>query len=224
MKNSFFKKRIEKTSQAVSAGFTLVEMLVVVAIFAVLTAVIVYNYGDFNADITVSNMAYEIALTTRQAQIFGLGSRGIGGEFNKAYGIYINNSSGSTKDLIFFSDSEVVNNLCNQGSGTTDCVCIGSDDECIEKLTMQRGIFISKLQVMDGSSCSETDELTILYKRPNPEAQIFNQFGGSPHGGALITVNSTAGRNRFVVIRKNGQISVINENEVATEAPNCSTS
>lgn len=215
---SFFKKGILKTKQTISRGFTLIEMMVVIAIFAVLTAIIVFNYGDFNADIVVSNMAYEIALTTRQAQIFGLGSRGTGGEFQEAYGIYINNSGGPSKDLIFFGDTLSSNWYCNNTGTGGDCTCAGADDECLERLTLQKNIVIDKLQVFNGSICSEIDELAISYKRPNPEAQILDQENASgPFQLAMITVLAPGDRQRHVIIRKNGQISVVNDAGLSVE-------
>ena len=69
------KKLFNKNKLKEQGGFTLLEVIVVVAIFGIMTAVVIFNYSNFSSRVILTNMAYEIALTTRQAQVFGLGAR-----------------------------------------------------------------------------------------------------------------------------------------------------
>lgn len=207
-------------SKNLKKGFTLIELIVVAAIFTVLTAIIIFNYGDFTDNVLSTNMAYEIALTARQAQVFGLGVRGTGGQFSSPYGIFINlddgSSSDGTKNIVFFADTKPAqgNGQCNDVDGTGYCVCTSSGaqtDECLEQLTLQRNIIIDDLQVKSsGGSCSPTDRLAVSFKRPNPDAIIVDQEnGGSNYELAEIRIDSPrSDAPKYVIIRNTGQISV----------------
>ena len=76
-----------------SAGFTLIELMVSVAVIALVTAVIVYNQGDFSDKISLVNTASDIELQIREAQVYGVSVREFqpsSNEFNFAYGVSIN--------------------------------------------------------------------------------------------------------------------------------------
>jgi prepilin-type N-terminal cleavage/methylation domain-containing protein len=49
-------------------GFTLVEMLVSIAIFVLITTVVVFRHASFNASVQLSNAVYDLALQFRQSQ------------------------------------------------------------------------------------------------------------------------------------------------------------
>jgi prepilin-type N-terminal cleavage/methylation domain-containing protein len=53
-------------------GFTIIELVVSVAIFAFMTAFLVARYGTFNQGVLLTNLAYDVALTIRNAQSYGL--------------------------------------------------------------------------------------------------------------------------------------------------------
>jgi len=197
-------------------GFTLIEMAVVTAIFGILTSVVIFNYGNFTDNILSTNMAYEVALQVRQAQVFGLGVRGVDGKFGGAYGVFINKKDvDSTKDIILFNDSKPVagpDGKCGDSTGAGVCIC-NTRDECLEKITLQRNIIIDKLRVKgSGSSCdNDVDLLSVTFKRPNPDAIIRNQDSGASTNFELaeIRINSPrSARPRYVIIRNTGQISV----------------
>ena len=54
------------------AGFTLIELLVSIAIFIIITSVAVWNNSQFNSTILLTDLGYEIALSVRQAQVYGI--------------------------------------------------------------------------------------------------------------------------------------------------------
>lgn len=202
-------------------GLTLIEMIVVVAIFAILTMIIVFNYGEFNSRTVVTNTAYEIALTAREAQTFGLGVRGIESSgdiaFDRAYGIFVDLESDSapgdaTKELILFADTEVDDNFCK--SGSSHCTC--ADDECIEKLELGYGLTISNAQLLNGGSCNTQKQIAVSFKRPNPDAVIKNQEeqNAVEYDYAVLTIESPKGTKMYVVLSESGQISVVDADGV----------
>ena len=93
------------------SGFTLIELIVTVAIFIFMTALVVANYGSFNDGTLLTSMSYDVALALRDAQSYGLNVQG--GDcrvwrqnFNYPYGMDFNLSTPSTQSqMIFFADS-----------------------------------------------------------------------------------------------------------------------
>lgn len=217
----FINKRIKENTKR---GFTIVELAVVAGIFGVITAIVVFKYGDFTSNLLVSNMAYEIALTTRQAQVFGVGVRGveIDGErqFEYPYGVYFNLNDGSSaeenqsRNFILFAD--INDNLRCDGveGGTSPCTCT-TGDECVDQYSMQRNIRLTEIKVGTNDCYADfVTEAAVSFKRPNPEARILNQSNGND-GFSFIQLKVEApgsGVNpSYVLISSTGQISVSSE-------------
>jgi Tfp pilus assembly protein FimT len=182
-------------------AFTLVELLVSVGIFALMTALVVAKYGSFNNGVLLTNTAYDVALAIRTAQTYGLGvkSTGSGTLYDSGYGVYFNTSTGSNQTIILFSDLDK-DSLYDIGT-----------DGIVNQYTIKQGAIISK--VCSGVDCStDASPLAITFKRPNPDAIIC--FGTSPCNSpstyAEITITSAGGDTRIITVRGNGQISVKN--------------
>lgn len=201
-------------------GFSLIEMMVVLIIFAILTAIVIFQYNKFNARILVTNMAYEVALQIREAQIFGLGARETSvtsDEFDKAYGVYIHRDDGTaegskTKTVSLFRDNETEDNVCDDGCSCTQ----QAGEECFETLTLTRNLEITSLMVVDieGGVCQEVEALAVTFKRPNPDAIIVEALinPDDTRRTGVITVEAN-GIREHVVVRETGQISVVDDNE-----------
>ncbi len=110
------------------SGFTLVEMLVVVAIFTIISAVALFNQTKFSSDMVITNLAYEIALEVRQAQTYGIGVRNSSNDasnFQYGYGVHfgpdtVHPGSSPTNSFSFFADT-------NSGAGSTKYVYDAGD-------------------------------------------------------------------------------------------------
>lgn len=59
-----------------SRGFSLIEMLVAMAILAIVSLIVIAGYGKMNNQLATSNLAYDIALVFRQAQVYSSASKG----------------------------------------------------------------------------------------------------------------------------------------------------
>lgn len=55
-------------------GFTLIELVVILTIFAVMSSVLLFNFKGFNKNVERSNLAQDIALLVRKAQSYGISS------------------------------------------------------------------------------------------------------------------------------------------------------
>ena len=63
--NDLMKKLLKMQK---NRGMSYVELIVVLSIFAVLSSVILYNYGEFQAKVDIKNLASDIALQIVQSQ------------------------------------------------------------------------------------------------------------------------------------------------------------
>lgn len=164
--------------------------MVVVAIIALISAVIIFQYRLFDSQLLLRNLAYEIALTIREAQTLGIGVRGTGGTFTAAHGIHL---APGNAYFIFRDDN---------GNGRYD-----ASDATLSTYSIERNNSITNLCVGDaplsGGECGRSS-LDILFLRPDPDARFY------PTGSdAQITVAPASGSNtRTVTISATGQVSV----------------
>jgi prepilin-type N-terminal cleavage/methylation domain-containing protein len=193
-----------KNKYASSRGFTLVELIVCISIFAMMTALVVAKYGNFNQSVLLTNLAYDMALTIRTAQTYGVSVRQAGtGNFTYPYGVYFSSVSGNNTSFVFFTDM----NLDVNDQGYYDVA-----DQIINTYTLKRGAKIQQI-CTDDTCISTEDELHITFKRPDPDARFCvtstcGVMGAPAETYVKIVIEGTDGSTRAVVVRKNGQISV----------------
>lgn len=210
-------KNLKKSYLKPSRGFTLVELLVTLSLFVVLTTVVLFSNSQFNGSILLTNLAYDVALTVRQAQTYGVNVREVStGVFDKAYGVHFETTR--DKQFLLFSDSD---GLGNDGRYNGNWTCNSGGDECLNSYSIKRGNKISATHVVSSSDddCPNltgclVKELDITFLRPDPDAKFKakkSSSGGSVDDitEATITVTSADGGSiRKIVVNSTGQISV----------------
>src|SRR3990167_11377146 len=77
----FFFKRLALRSLARSRGFTLVELIVVSAIILLITGFVMFQQAKFNSATLMRSLTYSVALSMRQAQVYGTSVREFSGAF-----------------------------------------------------------------------------------------------------------------------------------------------
>jgi len=207
---NFFTKRQKRNDR----GFTLVELLVTIMIFVVLTSVVLFSQNSFNNSVLIKDLGYDIASTVRQAQNYAVDVAESQENTFTPYGVYfnINAGGGSNTNFVLFSDTGngsggppdgIYDGTPSAGSVT---YCPPTDTECVQKYTIGNGNYIASMCAGSGSgaSCVNTNTLTILFKRPNPDA-IINSGSASY---ADIKVSSASGVKKDVIITGVGQIYV----------------
>ena len=173
-------------------GFTLVELLVSVAIFTMITTTAVFNNAQFNGNVLLTNLAYEVALSVRQAQFYGITvKQSSTNTFDAGYGINFNTATPSS--YILFEDKSTPNKVYDSG-------------EALETFVFRKGNYISKICLSQTTTCSSATSVDISFIRPNPDAYI--RSAGVFYAKADICVSSPLGNKRKVVIESTGQISV----------------
>ncbi len=168
-------------------GFTLIELMVTVGIFATISSIILARNSTFDNEVLLNDLAYDVALSIREAQQYGINVRASEGLFDRPYGIYFQKN---TTTYYEFADRD--------NDGVYD-----APGELVKTFTLGRGAIVQTLCNLSASNCTLTD-LTVLFKRPDPDA-ILNQGAFSR---ARIELLSVRGGIRYVVVEATGQISI----------------
>ncbi len=203
-RRSFFKGFTQHQNKF-GAGFTLIELIVVSAIIIVITTFILFQQSKFNSSTLLRSLAYSIALSVRQAQVYGTSVResSLGSNiFSAGYGIHIPSAGVSSADTYYiFSDLD--------GNGKYD---VGEE---LPLFKLGKGYMINNICGVIGTSCTTVSKLTIFFRRPNPEAFISDNVASDMYPAAFIQVKSTGNSDtRSVKISNTGQISVCQPNRV----------
>ncbi len=184
-----------KKKRIALAGFTLVELLVSISIFAVITALVMFKYNRFNGSILLTNLAYDVALTIRQAQVYGLNVRETAinsNNFTTAYGAHFDTANSTT--FIFFVDSN--------GNKQYDT------SEAVSTYVMKKGNRINTLCSGTSAVCNAVTSLDILFKRPYPEAIINSNLSTSASYSEINLISGDNTASQKIVVQKTGQISI----------------
>ncbi len=194
-------------------GFTLFELLVSIGIFTLLTTTLLVKNSQYKGNTVITNLAYEMALIVRQAQVYGINVRQVGtGNFDYAYGVHFSfdpankDSDGHVTSFKLFSDSHPT-----PVDGKYD-----HPNEDVELFNLSPGNWIENICLDVGGvpKCVKDGDFTtldVMFKRPDPSA-IFFTSGGTTNfsyaSTAHVYILSSKGICRQIDINKTGQISV----------------
>lgn len=144
-------------------GMTYTELIVMLAIFGIMSSVILVNYGDFNSKMEVKSLSNNIALKIVEAQKSAMSGKITGASFDvekvPAYGLNFD-TSGNTenkKKFIYFADK---NNDGNYDNG-----------ELLDTININSKFQIKSLKVFC-ATLKEANELDIVFKRPDSTASV----------------------------------------------------
>lgn len=205
-------------------GFTLVELTVVLAIIVVITTVVLTNQSSFNKTLILTNTAYDIALTLRSAETYGLSSRASSISANAGYGLNLQKANPGFFTL--FADvypAPSTLSVCHPTDDATspdarpgDCAYQPDQGEKVLDYALGNGITISDFcaYAAGGWSCAYAEggtlsSLDIVFTRPNPDP--FISMNGSysealPATAVCLAITSPQGGERFISITASGRI------------------
>jgi prepilin-type N-terminal cleavage/methylation domain-containing protein len=154
-----------------NSGVTLLELLIVISIFLIITTTIIFNNGKLNSSFTTQNLADDIALSVRKAQGYAIGVRKVGDSFESGYGIHFTTTGfdenekhfGSNKSFILFADLDDFKKYNYDDS--VNCISPTKDNECFESLSVKTPDSISNLYYNnDDIEISSEGSLDIIFK------------------------------------------------------------
>lgn len=198
-------------------GFSLVELMISIAIFGLLTTVIVANYPETEMRVKLAEINQNISLAYREAQIRGSAidsqNSAVGG-----YGVHVE-ASAMNRVILFndFIDGAVPSpNGIPIGDGIYQNTA--PTDETNTILMIPNKFSISKLCVMGNGSYScgassvpAISSLTVAFIRPNPMPVVYiNNSRSTSYSGACVELQSIgapkAGHIRSIQIFNSGMI------------------
>ena len=215
MHTSFFQSKLTISRQG---GFSIIELLVAIAIFLVLSGAFLMNYNKFNKRVTLDTLAHQIGQWVREAQVSAMSvkhARAQSGVF-PGYGLHF---SMATRDrFVYFAD---LDNDKQYDPPAVGQKCGDANVECEKEVVLLRGNTIASLcgdtPVVTASSvaCGTLDisnRFDITFVRPSPDATINGDLSGvgfpTQYSRARITVLSVAGHRRTIEVWTTGQVSI----------------
>ncbi len=180
-------------------AFTLLEMLVSVAIFGIISAVVLSNNSEFNNTVLLTNTAYDIGLSIRQAQSYGVSTRVQDNSFTSGYGVLFDGAS----SYKLFADLDA--DRVYDGEPT---------DKILSTNTLGNGYTIQQYCGVSSAGVStcytaptfSSRTLIITFLRPDTDAVIKDSLGNI-YSTAKITITRN-GKIRVIYVTATGQISV----------------
>lgn len=179
-----------------SGGFTLVELLVSLGIFMIMTGVVLANYRGYNTNALFANASEDIVLALRQAQVYGVGVKGTGTSFTTPYGVYFTETN--PNQIIIFADT----NPATVPPG--DGVYTANQDILVETIKWPSDIKIT----IGGLLCDSSPvvNLSVTFTRPDPDASTYGNGAQCITAGKISITNGV--KNASVEITNTGQISL----------------
>lgn len=203
MKSIFVKNKRYNSNR----GFTIVEMVTVIAIFAAFTSVVLVNLTDFNTSISTENIAQDVALVVRESQAkavsgvtdgnFVLGSK-------PSWGVRVD-----SEESVFYHFADLNNNgRYNAGGG-----CESPSNECRDIITLPSGYTFGKICAISLSSGFEDcglGSVTLTFTRPQQIPYVVDQSSGLPteYTRVSIEIVNQQGSVKNVVVGRLGEITV----------------
>jgi prepilin-type N-terminal cleavage/methylation domain-containing protein len=176
------------TRNKYNRGMTLVELLVVLAIFIIVAGITIFDYGRFRSTVSLQNLSDDIALSVRRAQGYAIGVESSLNTFSNGYGIHLSNVksadtslSGTSKSFVIFADiadgKGDRNKFYDYDPSVTSLICnlttLQTGNECLDFLSITSNDQIIKICPNgDVNNCLHRGYVDITFIRPNPNAFI----------------------------------------------------
>lgn len=200
-------------------GFTLIELLVVIVIMSLITLAFVENQSKFDSSTIVRSLAYSIALSIRQTQVYGTSvvQNSPGSSlFGPVYGVSFGSSPlSSATSYSIFSDSTT------PSTGEFDAGMLKMKTFSINnEYAIQEVCAVTNTNTWrcngtdDASNTGSISTLDIMFLRPNPDARInvfhsdHSTITGDTYTTAYIQLKAINSDVRVIKVMLTGQVSV----------------
>lgn len=187
------------------------EFLVSITLFTVITTIAVVSNGKFNSSVVLTNLAYEVALSIRQAQFYGISVKApsTSSAFDSGFGVHFDLASGQSTSYIIFEDRDP-----SPGNGTYNSNRQYDSGEALETFQLRKGNYISRMcfngstsNCVTASSPASRRRVDITFLRPDPDAYI-RRGDGQTYTRVDVCLSSPDGSDRKIIVESTGQIAV----------------
>ena len=214
-----FSKKIIKKIQTKQA-FTVAELIVVIGIFMLMTTITSFKYNQFIKQAQVSELAYDIALTIRQMQVYGISASGklIAAEnFEGTEDDFFDATDGQVKDItqdrsvrgvsIYAPEKKIILFEDINRNRIYD-----NDDVVIDERTVQYNVDLDFKYCDTGGNCDKSKDghLDISFQRPYPDAMMVLSNGASHEelDSAQIRVSASGINSKLISLNAIGNIAL----------------
>lgn len=179
------------------SGFTLVELLMVIAIMGIMSLVVLGNQGSFAANLALRGATDQVILAFREAHVKAFAVyEGPGNRFDIGYGVHV---ADGDKMFLFADRSD---------SGT---VGFYEDGEKVRDVVFRDGVSIEAVSACDIGASLEG--VSAVFKRPRPVAVInVDGPGASTHLDCesleIVLQHARSGERISVIFYPNADINV----------------
>lgn len=185
-------------------GFTLVELVVTIGIFVVISSLVFANYPKFKSQLSLKKTSQEIAFTVREAQVYSLSTReyksGAFSTFTAGYGVHFDISKPDT--VLLFAD------LDKSGRYEED------EDGIVKEYKIRTSDSFTSLcgdeKKSPPGSCG-LSQLDAVYLRPNPFVSLIGkdeEITLPNFSDMEILISSPGGATKKIIIWVSGQITI----------------
>ena len=170
----------------------MVELLVTLSVFTVISALTLANYPKFNNQTAITGLAQQIAISIREAQVYGVAVKNasstasiVSPNVYPAYGIFFATTSVGTTYGNDTAYSVFFDRVTSLGAPPyfrpLGDNFFSDSGELVETVKIQNGSKIVGICAVptSGSSCNAVDSAFVVFRRPNPDAIIKTVATGS---------------------------------------------
>jgi prepilin-type N-terminal cleavage/methylation domain-containing protein len=221
------RRKSERAQRAPAArAFTIIEMIVVIAIIGIIMSVVIAGQSTFSRTLLLTDTAYTVALSFREAQTYGISSHVFAttNTQNTAYGLYFTpNSTNYTEfaDIYPAAPAQPQTSYC-PGHAETDgtkpdarpgnCLYDSGNGELVRLFTFGQGYSIGSITGLlpSGTTAGTITALDVTFQRPNTTAVLVGIIGGvaTSLGEVHIRIQAPQNNTQCVVVTQLGEISV----------------
>jgi len=178
-------------------GFTLIEVMIVIAIIGILSAIFILNYQSFRRQLALKRSAVKLAQDIRRVQEMAMAAEEClkcgGGVPSRGYGIYLRKVPPSkihTSYILFANEKDTDENYFYYDQG---------EDTTIEVISLEPGVKIKNINF---------PHLNIVFTPPDPTVFIGKE--GEDEDLAIITISliEDDDKTETIEVNKAGLVSV----------------
>lgn len=187
----------------VVTGFTMVEVVVLLAIFVLIASVVLASFPRLSQRINLQSSNQGLALSLRKAQNMAFAVRQVSGPTGRiappAYGVHV--ELGTPTSYIIFAD------IANPG-GVNDNRYRPGDDVLVETVALAPGVQIDGIISDIGGGNAPQQVLNVAFTVPEARMTISNAGGPVAESAEIFLRSGTLSFRKSAVVRTSGQIQL----------------